>query len=214
MPHSQWWTQTSYHHNTRRKKKKYFPAANGDVFATDLISKTITLQFFPRCSVSHKVIGSKLPGKDLIIGFDVYVKKADIRILPTWLRYKQYFTSWEPIPNYFLTLPEPFLEEKSRLCQNMCADSHADFLSKCNHPLWKNEQFFISLPFKLNEDANPTKASHPGMNPEHQQMVRIECQDLKQQGLIEETASSWACHAFYVNKRSEQARGKQRLIIN
>ena len=56
-----------------KKEKKYFHAANGDVFATDLISKTITLQFFLGCSVTHKVIGSKLPGKDLIIGFDVYV---------------------------------------------------------------------------------------------------------------------------------------------
>ena len=71
-----------------KKEKKYFHAANGDVFATDLISKTITLQFFPGCFVAHKVIGSKLPGKDLIIGFDVYVKKANLRILPTRLRYK------------------------------------------------------------------------------------------------------------------------------
>ncbi|KAH9769430.1 hypothetical protein KPL71_011998 [Citrus sinensis] len=45
-------------------------------------------------------------------------------------------------------------------------------------PLWKNEQFFIHLPFKLNEDINPTKVSHP----------------------------DWACQAFYVEKRSELVR--------
>ena len=120
-----------------KKEKKYFHTANGDVFATELIRKTTTLQFFPVCSVAHKVINK-------------VIKKADLRILPTGLRYKQYFTSWEPIQNYFLTPPEPFLEEKTRLCQTSCADSHADFLLKCNHPLWKNEQFFISLPFKMN----------------------------------------------------------------
>ena len=110
--------------------------------------------------------------------------------------------------------PDPFSKVKHRLKENSCATSHAEFLQKCERPLWKNQQFFISLPFKLNEDINPTKASHPGMNPEHQKMATEECKDLQQQGLIEPTTSSWACHAFYVNKRSEQARGKQRLVIN
>lgn len=81
-------------------------------------------------------------------------------------------------------------------------------------PLWKNKEFFISLPFKQNEDVNPTKASHPRMSPEHQQMATDECAELRQQGLIEPTNSPWACHAFYVNKRSEQIMGKQRLVIN
>ena len=45
-------------------------------------------------------------------------------------------------------------------------------------------------------------------------MATEECQQLLQQGLIEATTSPWACHAFYVNKRSEQIRGKQRLVIN
>ncbi|GJS28649.1 putative reverse transcriptase domain, viral movement protein [Tanacetum coccineum] len=34
------------------------------------------------------------------------------------------------------------------------------------------------------------------------------------QGIIEPTTSPWACEAFYVNKRSEQVRGKLRLVIN
>jgi hypothetical protein len=42
----------------------------------------------------------------------------------------------------------------------LCADSHATFQHPT--PLWKNKEFFIKLPFKLNEDINPTKASHPG----------------------------------------------------
>ncbi|KAL2534378.1 Uncharacterized protein Adt_07729 [Abeliophyllum distichum] len=55
----------------------------------------------------------------------------------------------------------PSLKEK--LIQDCCAESHTDFLSKCTNPLWRNSEFFVSLPFKLNEDANPTKASHTGM---------------------------------------------------
>ena len=65
----------------------------------------------------------------------------------------------------------------------------------------------------MNEDANRTKTSHPGMNLEHQQMVTKECEELCAQCLIETTTLSWACHAFYVNKRLEQARGKQWLVI-
>ncbi|KAL5569654.1 hypothetical protein UlMin_026229 [Ulmus minor] len=179
-----------------RKKKQYFHTTDINIFCTELISKPIKLQFFPGCTIIHQILGSKLLGKDLIIGFDVYTKKKGLRILPSGLAYKQYFTVWEP------------------LIQKSCGDSHSDFLKKCPHPLWKNEKFFIAFPFKLNEDINPTKASHPGMNPKHQQMAIKECEEFKLQGLIEATTSAWACHAFYVNKRSEQVRGKQRLVIN
>ncbi|KAH9680156.1 hypothetical protein KPL71_026444 [Citrus sinensis] len=45
----------------------------------------------------------------------------------------------------------------------LCPDNHSQFTHPS--PLWKNTQFFIHLPFKLNEDVNPTKATHPGMPP-------------------------------------------------
>ena len=45
-------------------------------------------------------------------------------------------------------------------------------------------------------------------------MAKEECRDLEQQGLTEKTTSPRACHAFYVNKEAEQARRKQRLVIN
>ncbi|GMN62560.1 hypothetical protein TIFTF001_031649 [Ficus carica] len=65
-----------------KKKKQFFHAANGEIFCTELISKPIKLEFFPGCSLIHKIIGSKLPGKDLIIGFDLYMKKPGLKILP------------------------------------------------------------------------------------------------------------------------------------
>ena len=45
-------------------------------------------------------------------------------------------------------------------------------------------------------------------------MATKECAELQQQGLIEPTNSPWGCHAFYVNKRSEQIWEKQRLVID
>jgi hypothetical protein len=69
--------------------------------------------------------------------------------------------------------------------------------------IWQNPQFFIKLPFKLNEDINPTKASHSGMNHEHKMLAQEECAQLQAQGLIEPTDSQWSCETFYVNKRSE-----------
>ncbi|XP_042509130.1 uncharacterized protein LOC122084761 [Macadamia integrifolia] len=78
----------------------------------------------------------------------------------------------------------------------------------------KNPDFFITLPFKKNEDVNPTKASHPGLNPEHLSLAIQETQQLQSQGLLEPTFSPWACQAFYVNKRTEQIREKLRMVIN
>ena len=57
---------------------------------------------------------------------------------------------------------------------------------------------------KKNEDINPTKASHRGMNPKHLALVKQEISILFTEGLIEPTSSPWACEAFYVNKHAEQ----------
>ncbi|KAE8667739.1 vesicle transport protein GOT1B-like [Hibiscus syriacus] len=194
---------------------RYFNSAADQTFATHLISKPITIQFFPGCAVTTIVLGSQLPGKDLVVGFDLYTKAKHLRILPNGLKYKQMFKPFVEISRLYL------LETKQRingaveeLKVKACAESHEEFLSKCDHPLWRNSEFFIQLPFKKNEDIIPTKASHSGMNPEHQKLAESECVDLLQQGLIEPSDSQWACEAFYVNKRSEQARGKLRLVIN
>ncbi|KAL0289619.1 UNVERIFIED_CONTAM: polyprotein [Sesamum radiatum] len=159
------------------------------------------------------VIGSKLHGRDLLIGFDLYHKAQRLQVLPTGLKYKRYFQPFSTIPRIFAIAdaPAPYTDIANQLKQ-CCADSHADF--KHPHPLWKNPEFFIQLPFKLNEDANPIKASHPGMTPDDLALAREECSQLLALGLIEPTKSNWACPAFYVNKRTEQIRGKKRLVID
>ncbi|KAK9028849.1 hypothetical protein V6N11_025986 [Hibiscus sabdariffa] len=195
--------------------KKTFSTASSDEFVTHLISEPITIQFFSGCSVRTKVLGSKLSGKDLVVGFDVYTQAKFLRIIPEDLRYKQMLKPFVDISRLFLVQPteeiKVLLEE---LKGKSCAESHEDFLSKCDHPLWRNSEFYVKLPFKKNEDVNPTKASHTGMNPKHQKLAEAKCNELLQQGLIEPSYSQWACEAFYVNKRSEQARGKLRLVIN
>ncbi|KAH9680027.1 hypothetical protein KPL71_026381 [Citrus sinensis] len=94
---------------------------------------------------------------------------------------------------------------------SLCPESHSEFTHP--NPLWKNKSFFIRLPFKLNEDINPTKATHPGMSPSDLLLAQKECSQLLAQGLIEPTTSSWACQAFYVEKHSEIVREKKRLVI-
>ncbi|KAH9716813.1 hypothetical protein KPL71_021589 [Citrus sinensis] len=100
-------------------------------------------------------------------------------------------------------VPTPYSHISQKLLE-FCPDNHSQF----HHPspLWKNEQFFIHLPFKLNENINPTKASHPSMSPSDLLLAKQECSQLLQQGLIEPTDSDWACQAFYVEKRSELVR--------
>ncbi|KAK8977801.1 hypothetical protein V6N11_000128 [Hibiscus sabdariffa] len=143
------------------------------------------------------------------MGFDLYTKMKHLRILPTGIKYKGMYKTFVEIPRLFVTSPlEVISTIVKELKDTTCSDSHADFLTKCHHPLWKNVDFFVKLPFKKNEDINPTRASHSGMNLDHQRLAEAECKELLQQDLIEPSDSQWSCEAFYVNKRSEQARGK------
>ena len=54
--------------------KQFFKDADNQVFSTDLIRKHVTIQFFHGFSLKTRVLGSSLPGKDLVIGFDVFIK--------------------------------------------------------------------------------------------------------------------------------------------
>ena len=45
-------------------------------------------------------------------------------------------------------------------------------------------------------------------------LAQEKCAQLQAQGLIEPTDFPWSCEAFNINKRSEQKRGKLRLVIN
>ena len=126
--------------------------------------------------------------------------------------HKQHLLTWTQVPHLFTV--DPFDSLKLQIISDCCANSNSKFLLKNPNPLWKNPKFFIYLPFKENEDVNPTKSSHRGMNPEHLAMATQELSTFLYEGLIEPTTFPWACEAFYVNKHAEQVRGKLRLVIN
>nr|GEW20359.1 reverse transcriptase domain-containing protein [Tanacetum cinerariifolium] len=163
-------------------------------------------------------IGSSSHGKDLLIGFDILHKLPNLRWTSEGLQYRIFFNPWTAMHRLFVASITPPIFNinsiKQRLIQTCCASSHTEFLTKHPSPLWVNPSFFVSLPFKQNKDVNPTKASHPEMNTDHYQLAKEEREQLVSQGIIEPTTSPWACEDFYVNNRSEQVRGKLRLVIN
>ncbi|GJX60433.1 putative reverse transcriptase domain, viral movement protein [Tanacetum coccineum] len=195
-----------------------FMAANGEKFVIDKISVPINIRLFPKCMIKRRLLGSSSHGKDLLIGFDILHKLPNLRWSGEGLHYRSFFNPWTAMHRLFVASITPPIFNinsiKQRLIQTCCASSHTEFLTKHPSPLWLNPSFFVSLPFKQNEDVNPTKASHAGMNPDHYQLAKEECEQLFSQGIIEPTTSPWACEAFYVNKRSEKVRGKLRLVIN
>ncbi|GKC29876.1 putative reverse transcriptase domain, viral movement protein, partial [Tanacetum coccineum] len=206
----------SYHYWKPRHQN--FMVANGEKFVINKISVPINIRLFPKYVIKRRLLGSSSHGKDLLIGFDILHKLPNLRWTGEGLHYRSFFNPWTAMHRLFVASITPPIFNinsiKQRLIQTCCASSHTEFLTKHPSPLWLNPSFFVSLPFKQNEDVNPTKASHPGMNPEHYQLAKEECEQLVSQGIIEPTTSPWACEAFYVNKRSEQVRGKLRLVIN
>lgn len=151
-----------------------------------------------------------------MVFYDILHTIPHLRWTAEGLRYKDFCLPWSSVPNLYIHHidPDPFFQITSDLLTYHCADSHSEFLTKHSNPLWQNLRFFVRLPFKLNEDINPTKASHRGMNPIHYALAVQELQQLEQERLIEPTSSPWACETFYVNKIAEQARDKLRLVIN
>ncbi|KAH9752157.1 hypothetical protein KPL71_014586 [Citrus sinensis] len=201
---SEYWTQSQEH----------FKAVNGKLFTTSLITKKpIGIQIFPNCVIWTKVIGSTLPNKDILLGFDILHQIKHLQIIPTGIRVKSMFKPFTNILKLYnlSETPQSYQDISTKLL-SFCPESHSEFTH--SNPLWKNKSFFIKLPFKLNEDINPTKATHPGMSPSDLLLAQQECSQLLAQGLIEPTSSQWACQAFYVEKHSEIVRGKKRLVID
>ncbi|KAH9698103.1 hypothetical protein KPL71_023883 [Citrus sinensis] len=162
---SEYWTQFEEH----------FKAVNGKLFTTSLITKKpIGIQIFPNCVIWTKVIGSTLPNKDILLGFDILHQIKHLQIIPTGIRVKSMFKPFTAIVKLY-NLPETpqSYQDISTKLLSFCPESHSEFTHP--NPLWKNKSFFIKLPFKLNEDINPTKATHPGMSPSDLLLAQQEC---------------------------------------
>ena len=149
-----------------------FCATNGETFLITpkkkkkkKKSKLILIKIFPTLTIKHQVLGSPLIVKDLLIGFDILHQIPSLRWLSKGLLHKQHFLTWTQVPHLFVV--DPYDSLRFQIINDCCANSHSDFLLKNPNPLWMNPYFFIHLPFKKNEDVNPMKASHRGMNLEH-----------------------------------------------
>ncbi|KAH9716758.1 hypothetical protein KPL71_021570 [Citrus sinensis] len=166
--------------------EEHFKAVNGKLFTTSLITKKpIGIQIFPNCVIWTKVIGSTLPNKDLLLGFDILHQIKHLQILPNGIRVKSMFKPFTDILKLYnlSETPQPYQDISNKLL-SFCPESHSEFTHP--NPLWKNKSFFIKLPFKLNEDINPTKATHPGMSPSDLLLAQQECSQLLAQGSHDE----------------------------
>jgi len=103
--------------------KEYFRAADNQVFYTQFkTKKLITIQILPQCSVKTHVLGSPLPGKDLVIRFDVYFK-SKFRILPRGIQYKSHFLPYTIIPSLYEIQPSSTKNTallKAQIIQHLC----------------------------------------------------------------------------------------------
>ncbi|RYQ98567.1 hypothetical protein Ahy_B07g086315 isoform A [Arachis hypogaea] len=154
---------------------KKFTAANKEIFTIDLISKeNVGFQIFLGATTWLRVLGSYLPEQDVLFGFDAYYRTQGISIWPDGLKYKKNFLPFVTTTGIFeiSKAPSEYEDVQKRLLKTWC-DSHDKFVHPL--PLWKNQEFYIRLPFKKNEDINLTKTTHSGMNPEDLKLAKEEC---------------------------------------
>ncbi|KAK1382554.1 hypothetical protein POM88_020289 [Heracleum sosnowskyi] len=71
-----------------------FRAANGDNFTITLVSKPINIQLFPGYIIKNRIYGSELPGKDLLIGFDILHNLKRISWSKEGLKHKNHLLPW------------------------------------------------------------------------------------------------------------------------
>nr|XP_009787846.1 PREDICTED: uncharacterized protein LOC104235734 [Nicotiana sylvestris] len=120
---------------------KDFNTASNAVLTTTVITKhPVTIEFFPGLKYRTKLLGSDVPGKDLIIGFDIYRQLRDqLQIKANGIAFKKQFRPYSEIPRLFqITDDEQIKEIEQNLIEHSCAESHKDFMKEGKHPLWKN----------------------------------------------------------------------------
>ncbi|RDX86620.1 hypothetical protein CR513_32030, partial [Mucuna pruriens] len=111
-----------------KKEYSYFVAADGEIFRTDLITvNTIGICFFPNCIVWSRVIGTKLPDRDILIGMDVFSNAAKLQIHSTGIRYKREFKPFTKVLKIFSAQEDNGMKEIKNKLLSMCADSHESF---------------------------------------------------------------------------------------
>ena len=125
-----------------KAQEEHFKAADGKIFTTTLATKhPIGIQLFPNRVVWLKLIGSSLPIKNLLVGFDILHQAKNVYITPSGLRYKSMvkpFTSILKI--YSLSNPPPSYQAITDQILKFYPENHSLF----THPelLWKKITIF------------------------------------------------------------------------
>ncbi|KAK2638252.1 hypothetical protein Ddye_026047 [Dipteronia dyeriana] len=112
-----------------KEKSNDFLAADGQIFITNMVSKKkIDIQFFPSYTLWTHVIGTPLPDKDILIGWDIFSQSKSIRILPIGIRFKHEFKPFTNIPKIFpISAINPNFQQIQEKILGFCTNSHADF---------------------------------------------------------------------------------------
>ncbi|KAA3474127.1 polyprotein [Gossypium australe] len=145
---SEWWMP----------RTPFFNSIANYPFATYLKSKPIVIQFFPRCFVKTIVLGSKLLGKDIAIGFDIYSKAQ--------YSHTEFFSKcsnplWK---NFDFFISSPFKKNKDinptkashqgmnpkhlRLAKKECEDLQRQSLIEPSYSQWACEAFYVNKRFE------------------------------------------------------------------
>ena len=87
---------------------EYFRAANGQLFQTNLTTKKLVgIQFFHNCVLWVNIVGSDLPDKDLLIGFDILHLIKKLQITASGIRFKQMFQPYTNVLRRFALSDTP-----------------------------------------------------------------------------------------------------------
>nr|XP_009771333.1 PREDICTED: uncharacterized protein LOC104221889 [Nicotiana sylvestris] len=115
--------------------KDFNIASNGILTTTVITKHPVTIEFFPGLKYRTKLIGSDVPGKDLILGFDIYKQLRDqLQIKANRIGFKKQFKPYSEVPRLFqITNDEQIKEIEQNLIEHSCAESHKDFMKK-----WKS----------------------------------------------------------------------------
>ncbi|KAH9734684.1 hypothetical protein KPL71_017452 [Citrus sinensis] len=119
----EYWTQFEEH----------FKAVNGKLFTTSLITKKpIGIQIFPNCVIWTKVIGSTLPNKDILIGFDILHQIKHLQIIPTGIRIKSMFKPFTDILKLYnlSETPQSYQDISTKLLSFCSHDEHRQLLTQ------------------------------------------------------------------------------------
>nr|XP_009772884.1 PREDICTED: uncharacterized protein LOC104223205 [Nicotiana sylvestris] len=119
---------------------KDFNTASNEILTTIVVKKhPVTIEFFPGLKYKTKLLGSDVPVKDLIIGFDIYRQLRDqLQIKANKIAFKKQFRPYSEIPRLFQIIDDEQIKDiEQNLIEHSCAESHKDIMKKGKQPLWK-----------------------------------------------------------------------------